>query len=621
MATHEAYHYIRADRATSVVLVAMLALSVACGGPRPLGSRPLAALGPIMDGRAAEEILTELATVARHPGSPGFNTSLDRIAGSLENAGFVRLTVPPPDGPALTDHPEGHLFVLEDPLPYEVWLPGEAELEILGAEQFMVADTRRTPMALAISSRPTPPEGVLTRMMNLGNGTYPAEYEGVDVRGAVVYGRQPALSIYRAAVIERGALGVVSPSAPIWQDTDNHPDLVAVGRVGSQGVGFKISTEMANRVEDAMARSGGEVPVRVTVRSALNEAGVLRTLVAEIPGAADTPERVALIAPFSGPAPGAGDVSGAAALLEAAVSLRAAIVAGKLPRPRRTILFIWGALLQGTSSWARHYPVATEQLHSATVVQLIAGSEAAAEPSLRVERVPDPGARWTRPPDAHTPWGAAPPPHWPFEGHYLSDLTLAIARQVAPLESSWSVDSHPYEGGADHSVLLEDRIPAQRLWHFPDPLYRSSHDVAGRLDRDTLRRTALASAAIAYELALADGGTARRLVRFVEQQARTRMDSVMTQAGRNRDATDADGRPLWDRRLEEQIANAWKKWYLEAVESVMAHPLGSEGGQLRGIISITIGRLNREWDAIMLDLGLAPLPLPERFLPRRTVTR
>jgi hypothetical protein len=574
-----------------------------------------------MDGRAAEEILAEIAPLARHPGSPGFDSSLDRIAGGLEDAGFVRLRVPPLDGPALTDHPGGHLFVLEDQLPYAVWFPGEAELEILGSEPFTVADTHRTPMALAISSRPTPPGGVRTRMINLGNGTYPAEYEGVDVRGAVVYGRQPALSIYRAAVVERGALGVVSPSAPIWQDTDNHPDLVAAGRVGGQGVGFKISTQMASRVEDAMARGGGEVPVRVMVRSGMNEGGMLRTLVAEIPGTDNTEERVALIAPFSGPAPGAGDVSGAAALLEAAVSLRSAIADGRLPRPKRTILFIWGALLQGTSSWARHYPVATEQLHSATVVQLVAGDPAGTGIPLRVERVPDPGALWTRPPDSHTPWGAAPPPHWPFEGHYLSDLTLAIARQVAPPELQWSVDSHPYEGGADHSVLLEDRIPAQRLWHFPDPLYRSSLDVAGRVDRDTLRRTALASAVIAYELALADVGTARRLIGFIEQQARARMDSVMTQAARYRDATDADGSPLWDRRLEEQIANAWKIWYLEAVESVMAHLLGSEGGQLRGTISITIGRLNREWDAIMLDLGLAPQPLPDRFLPSRAVTR
>jgi hypothetical protein len=95
----------------------------------------------------------------------------------------------------------------------------------------------------------------------------------------------------------------------------------------------------------------------------------------------------------------------------------------------------------------------------------------------------------------------------------------------------------------------------------------------------------------------------------------------MTQASRNRDATDAEGRPLWDSRLEEQIANAWKIWYLEAVESVMAHLIGSEGGQLRGKISITIGRLNREWDAIMLDLGLAPLPVPDRFLPSRSLTR
>ena len=76
-----------------------------------------------------------------------------------------------------------------------------------------------------------------------------------------------------------------------------------------------------------------------------------------------------------------------------------------------------------------------------------------------------------------TPWGAAALPYWPFEGHYLSLLTAEAAERTIAAGIPRTIIRNPFEGGGDHEEMLEQLIPAQRLWSFPDPLYRSSLDL------------------------------------------------------------------------------------------------------------------------------------------------
>jgi hypothetical protein len=257
------------------------------------------------------------------------------------------------------------------------------------------------------------------------------------------------------------------------------------------------------------------------------------------------------------------------------------------------------------------------------VIQFV-GTPGPAMADLLVERAPDPAAMWTRPPFEHTPWGAGRPPVWPFAGHYLSELTGMIAGAVRPMSTEgdtvhWA--GHPFEGGADHVPLLERLVPAQRLWHFPYPLYRSSLDLAENIDPGGIGTAALVVGAVGWTIGRAEVSDARALLGSLERVARDRLDQVAAQAAERL----ADGRagPTGSpqRRLEEEIANAWKIWYLEAFESVVGHPLAEEGHRLTGAVEIAIRRLNREWNERIGSLGLALLPLPERFLPKRSLVR
>jgi hypothetical protein len=561
--------------------------------------------GPVM------RLIEQLAPLQRQPATPDFDRALDRIAAFLAEGG-----VPIGPAPRLESSDSSAGWFLADSLAYEVWEPGPARLEAIGPGGYLIADTGTTPMVLAANSRATRPGGVRTRLLNLGNGTYDQEYEGVDVRGAVVYGRESALAIFRKAVMEHGALGVVSPSAPAWQDTETYPQLVAAGLVGPEGFGFQLDRAGALRLEAAIEQAGGALPVRVEVGSRMLTGRVLRTLVVRLAGSGESDQPVVFIAPISGPAPGAADVSGGAVLAEAAVALRRALAEGALPAPRRPILFVWGAVLESAAALQRHYPEVVARMHSATVVQLVGTTPVAGEPAVRVEQVPDPAAMWTRPPDRHTPLGAARPP-WPFPGDYLSPFTRAVLGEVAARDSSWTVGSNPYEGGADHSTLLESGIPAQRIWSFPDPRYHSNLDCPDHLESVSVRDTALGVAVLAWELGAADPATALGIVRLLTDRMDNRMTQVLDEARRNLAGHDVIREGTAARDLEEEIVSAWKIWYLQAIDSVLAHPLPGASSGLGRRINVLVHRQERAWDRRILAAGFVPRPLPDRFIPVR----
>src|SRR6476661_2826999 len=105
----------------------------------------------------------------------------------------------------------------------------------------------------------------------------------------------------------------------------------------AKGFGFKSSWRAADRMRTRLKR--GPVNVRVTVDSSFYD-GPNRTLVAEIRGRSRPAERVVIVAHVQ--EPGANDDgSGCATLYGLARALIAAINAGELPRPERTLTFMW----------------------------------------------------------------------------------------------------------------------------------------------------------------------------------------------------------------------------------------------------------------------------------------
>src|SRR4030095_9985532 len=77
----------------------------------------------------------------------------------------------------------------------------------------------RDRVSLCINSFSTPKEGLTARLVDVGNGGSPADYENVDVKGAVVLGDAEAGRLWQQAVKTRGAAGII----PNPHAQDNHP--------------------------------------------------------------------------------------------------------------------------------------------------------------------------------------------------------------------------------------------------------------------------------------------------------------------------------------------------------------------------------------------------------------
>ena len=85
-------------------------------------------------------------------------------------------------------------------------------------------------IALCMNSFSTPPGGITAPLVYVGAGTSAANYEAVDVKGAVVLADGPMRSVWAQAVRQRGAAGLISATPPA---PDARPDDSPISSTGA----------------------------------------------------------------------------------------------------------------------------------------------------------------------------------------------------------------------------------------------------------------------------------------------------------------------------------------------------------------------------------------------------
>jgi aminopeptidase YwaD len=341
----------------------------------------------------------------------------------------------------------------------------------------------------------------------------------------------------------------------------------------AKSFGFKASWRAANRIREGLKR--GPVRVRVTVDSSFYD-GPNRTLIAEIPGRSHPDERIVLVAHVQ--EPGANDDgSGCATLYGLARALISAIAAGELPRPERTLTFMWVDEVRGSRQWISSHSAAARGVQYMFAMDMTGEDTAKTGGTFLIEKQADPSAVWPRPSDPHTEWGSGNVDEQSLTGSLLNDLHLAVCLRRAR-DANWTVRTNPYEGGSDHTAFATAGISSLLNWHFTDRYYHTNQDRLDKVSAGEMKNVAIAVATSAWLLASADVADASAVLRIVADAGAGRL-ALERKQGAVLVAKAVD--PAGATATEHRVRTAWIKWYGEALDSVERLPVGGANDALR----------------------------------------
>ena len=516
--------------------VVLLAPQHASTSIPPSAERAYEAVAPLVDGQSAMDTVRFMDQYWRLAGNAGFNASLDYIHSRLDAAGVQSRVEEFPNRGKGWDYTVGTVAFADS---------GE---ELLSRE--------RDRVSLCINSFPTPPGGIEAPLIDVGTGKA-ADYEGKDLKGAIVLGAANVGALWRDAVVARGAVGVIStqvasyirPEDPAGFTSADQRDVFQWGSVpydeGRRAFGFKSSWRAAARMRERL--ESGPVRLKVTIASTFSP-GPNRMLIAEIPGTVKPSERIVMVAHIQ--EPGANDDgSGCGTLLALVTALHRAIAAGTLPAPGRTLTFIWGDEIAGSENWLKAHPDQAAATQYMFALDMTGEDTEKTGGTFLIEKQADPSAVWLRPSDPHTAWGASEVKAESLKGNLLNDVHLAICLRRAR-DTGWVVKTNPYEGGSDHSPFAAAGIPALLDWHFTDRYYHTNLD---RPDKTSVREmvdVGVAVAASAWFLASATAADVEATANLVLRSAQDRLALERRQGA------------------TPEILDAWRKWYREALDSV-----------------------------------------------------
>ncbi len=544
------------------------------------------------DERAAMDLVLFMDQYWRLPGNAGFNATIERLRTRLRQSGFTdRETSTGPTG--------GPRSWVEEYGKAQGWDYTVGTLTLVGggsAKDEVLLSREQQRVALCINSFSTPAGGLAAAIIDVGQGAE-ADFANVDVKGAVVLGDGSIGRLWQAAVVRRGAIGVISPSIAEYARPGSTAadaarprsewDVLQWGSIpydeSKKAFGFKATPKAAARIRERLKAGPGRV--RVEVASTFTP-GQYRTLVAEIPGAVKPEERIVLVAHIQ--EPGANDnSSGCATLVEMARAINEAVRAGKLPKPDRTLTLLWGDEMGASRQWMTDHPAEAKLVRYMFSLDMTGEDPAKTGGPFLIEKMPDPSAAWSRPSDPHTEWGGGQYKAEALKGTLLNDVFLGVCQRLAK-GTNWVVETNPYEGGSDHSIFLRQGIPAVLAWHFPDWFYHTSLDRPDKTSPAEMKHSGVSIASTALLLASATDADARAVVALVESAAAGRLALEQKQGAQI--VAGAQDRAAAEAR-EAQVKAAWIKWYGEALREALSLPVAGPSPALSKLVDAAIGRL------------------------------
>lgn len=350
------------------------------------------------------------------------------------------------------------------------------------------------------------------------------ELKAVDLKGKIAVTEAPASRVHDKAVAA-GAVGVISFYGP--------RPLVDPIQIPNSGIRsqqptfcFNLTPRDGYALRDRLL-SGERIQVHAKVEATEEETD-LEVPTCVIPGTDPQAEEVIFTAHlFEGYVKlGANDnISGAAALIEVARTLNELFESGRLPRPKRSMRFLWVPEFQGTIPWATQHKEILDRTLCGINLDMVGLWLSKSGSYYCLHR---------------TTMGN---PHYLNDVaesfyHYMSATNKAFVatgvgrpealKPVYSLTGSrdpfyYAINAH--YGASDHEVMNDwgVQVPAVIMITWPDNYYHTSGDRPSICDPTQLHRAIVLAAATAYTIASADEQGALAIATEVSAGASKRM--------------------------------------------------------------------------------------------------
>jgi aminopeptidase YwaD len=416
---------------------------------------------------------------------------------------------------------------------YLAWRVEAGQLWEVRPQHLLLGDWATDPIRLADYSHSADVEAAL---VDVGDGSHEAGYSGNDVRGKIVLADGVLARVQTLAVAKYGAAGIVSDmpnQTTAWSGLDR--TVVRWGHLEARqpsGFAFMVSRDTAESLR-ARLRAGEQIVLHANVKAEVGP-GHWTVVTGVIPGTDPASGEIVYSCHLDHQRPGANDNgSGCVTILESARVLARLISSGALPRPKRTLRFVWGPEVEGTMAYLSRHPDIRARLSADIHMDMVGGDPFKNKSILHV---------------TGTPWSL--PSFVTDVGAKLADVIRSGAANYAEsgdapdaavvetraggqgTRNQFLADVTPYSAGSDHDDYDSSTIavPSLYLRDWPDIYIHTDHDTLQQIDPTKLRRVALLGAAAGYVYASLDGERSRVLLPFYTSQSEIRLAQLFQQA-------------------------------------------------------------------------------------------
>lgn len=480
-------------------------------------------------------------------GNSGFDSSIYEVARNLEEHGYTLEDSPSTEN-RLTYRIEKR--ELERP----TWEPVNGSVHIDG-EDLPLLEYATNRNMIAMNSYSTPSAGVNAEVIYVEDV---ANLVNTDVNGKIVFAEMHPYRIYKAAIIEGGAIGIITYNNPAYLQPEKNTSSIQFRSIPldeeQKAWGIALSFAAKERLKNKLKE--GSVTLAVNIETKIYNSEEL-TVVAEVKGSEFPEQRLVFSAHVQ--EPGANDnATGVGVALEMA-AVTARLVTENIYSPKRTLTFLWGDEIISTRRYVNEDSVRSSNIKWGISLDMVGENTDITGGSFLIEKMPDPSAIWTRGKDEHTEWGAGEVTLKDMKPHYLNDfLTNRFMEQGE--RANWKVKTNPFEGGSDHVPFLKADIPGVLFWHFTDQFYHTDNDRMDKVSKSTLKNVGTAALVSAYTLLNGDESTSKTIIKEVQKAGIARLKEELAQS----QLAISDSASV---ESQVEIIRAWEDWYLNALSS------------------------------------------------------